>query len=143
MAKPLAIGDKFLSSGPSGFVPGMLTIKKKKYFKRLLSQKLDDLLTGANTTASGMTDYRDLSPDPLDRASMESDTSFVFRIKGRESILIRKIKDALTRLEDDTFGVCDECGEEIPEARLQARLVATLCINCKEQQENQEEIGGL
>ncbi|MBW2572725.1 MAG: TraR/DksA C4-type zinc finger protein [Deltaproteobacteria bacterium] len=121
----------------------MLTIKKKKYFKRLLSQKLDDLLTGANTTASGMTDYRDLSPDPLDRASMESDTSFVFRIKGRESILIRKIKDALTRLENDTFGICDECGEEIPEARLQARLVATLCINCKEQQENQEEIWGL
>jgi DnaK suppressor protein len=143
MAKPLAIADKFLPSGLSGFVPGMLTIKKKEYFKRLLSQKLNDLLTGANTTASGMTDYRDLSPDPLDRASMESDTSFGFRIKGRESILIRKIKDALTRLEDDTFGICDECGEEIPEARLQARLVATLCINCKEQQENQEENRGL
>ncbi len=143
MAKSLAIAETFLSSGPSGFVPGMLTIKKKKYFKRLLSQKLDDLLTGANTTASGMTDFRDHIPDPLDRASVESDTSFAFHIKGRESILIRKIKDALTRLEDGTFGICDECGEEITEARLQARLVATLCINCKGQQENQEEIRGL
>ena len=143
MAKPLAIADQFLPSGLSGFVPAMLTTKKKEYFKRLLNQKLNDLLTGANTTASGMTDFRNLSPDPLDRASMESDTSFGFRIKGRESILIRKIKDALTRLEDDTFGVCEVCGEEIPEARLQARLVATLCINCKEQQENQEDIRGL
>ncbi len=143
MAKPLSIADKFLPLGLSGLVPGMLTIKKKKYFKRLLSKKLNDLLTGANTTVSGRTDYRNLSPDPLDRASMESDTSFGFRIKERESILIRKIKDALTRLEDDTFGICDKCGEEISEARLQARLVATLCIDCKEQQENQEEIRGL
>jgi DnaK suppressor protein len=74
---------------------------------------------------------------------VESDTSFAFHIKGRESILIRKIKDALIGLEDGTFGICDECGEEITEARLQARLVATLCINCKGQQENQEEIRGL
>jgi len=143
MAKPLAIADKFLPSGLSGFVPGMLTIKKKEYFKRLLSQKLDALLTDLNKTASGITDFSDHTPDPLDRASVEFDTSFAFRIKGRESILIGKIKDALTRLEDGTFGICDVCGEEIPEVRLQARLVATLCINCKEQQENQEEIRGL
>ena len=71
----------------------MLSIEKKEYFKRLLSQRLDDLLTEADNTASGMTDFGDHSPDPLERASIESDTSFAFRIKGRKSILIRKIKE--------------------------------------------------
>jgi len=140
MAKPLPIADRFLPSGSSGFVPAMLTIKKKKYFKRLLGQRLDALLTDLNKTAGGMTDFRDHTPDPLDRASVELDESFVFRIKGRESILIRKIKHALARLEDGTFGICDECGEQIPEGRLGARPVATLCITCKEQQENEEKL---
>jgi DnaK suppressor protein len=114
---------------------------KKEYFKRLLSQRLDELLTEPNEIAGSKTAFRDHAPDPLDRASMESDTSFAFNIKGRESILIRKIEDALTRLENGTFGICDECGEEISEARLQARLVATLCIKCKEKQEAEERIG--
>jgi DnaK suppressor protein len=81
----------------------MLTIEKKEYFKRLLSQRLDDLLAEANKSVSGMTRFIDHFADPLDRASMESDTSFAFRIKGRESILIRKINDALTRLEDGSL----------------------------------------
>jgi RNA polymerase-binding transcription factor DksA len=63
--------------------------------------------------------------------------------EGRESILIRKIKNALTRLEDGSFGICDECGEEIPEERLKARPVATLCIKCKEPQEDEEKLRGL
>ena len=71
----------------------MLSIEKKEYFKRLLSQRLDDLLTEANKTSSGMTDFRDHCPDLLEQASIESDISFGFRIKGRKSILIRKIKE--------------------------------------------------
>lgn len=71
----------------------MLSIEKKEYFKRLLSQGLDDLLTEANKTSCGMTDFRDHSPDPLKRASIESDISFAFHIKGRKRILIRKIKE--------------------------------------------------
>jgi DnaK suppressor protein len=121
----------------------MLTIEKKEYFKRLLSQRLDDLLTEANKTVSGMTDFGDHFADLLDRASTESDTSFARRIKGRESILIRKIKDALTKLEDGTFGICEECGEKIPEKRLKARPVTTFCIKCKEQEEADEKIRGL
>jgi DnaK suppressor protein len=121
----------------------MLTIKKKKYFKRLLSQRLDELLTAPNEIAGSKTGFRDHSPDPLDRASMESQTAFVLRIRERERVLIRKIEHALNKLEDGTFRICDECDEEISEGRLKARPVATLCINCKEQQENQEEIRGL
>jgi len=58
--------------------------------------------------------------------------------KQRERILTRKIKHALSRLKDGTFGICKECGEEICEGRLQARPVATLCIKCKEKQETEE-----
>jgi len=121
----------------------MLSIEKKEYFKRLLSQRLDDILTEANKTSSDMADFGAHFPDPLERASIESDISLAFRIKGRKSILMRKIKDALTRLEDGTFGICDECGEDIPEGRLEARPVGTLCIKCKEQQEYEEKIRGL
>ncbi|MBW2194052.1 MAG: RNA polymerase-binding protein DksA [Deltaproteobacteria bacterium] len=118
-------------------------MEKREYFKRLLSQRLDNLLAEANKTVSGMTGFGNYFADPIDRASMESDTSFAFRIKGRKSILIRKIEDALTRLEDGNFGICDECGEEISGGRLKARPVATLCIKCKEQQEDEEKLRGL
>lgn len=118
----------------------MLTLEKKAHFKTLLSQRLDELLTERNETAGLMTGVRNESSDPLDRASIESHTTFTFRIKERERILIRKIEHALRRLEDGTFGICEECGEEISEGRLQARPVATLCIKCKEQQETEEKI---
>lgn len=114
--------------------------KRKEYFKILLSQRLDELLTEAEKTASGRTVPQDESPDFTDQASMETDSSFVFRIKERESRLIRKIKDALMRLEDGTFGICEECGEEISDQRLEARPIATLCIKCKEKQETEEKI---
>ena len=114
-------------------------MKKKEHFERLLSQRLDELLTEPNEIAGSRTGFRAHHPDYLDRGSMESDTSFAFHIK--ESILTRKIKDALTRLENGTFGICDECGKEIPEGRLKARPVAALCIKCKEKQETEERIG--
>ena len=121
-------------------MPAVLTIEKKTYFKQLLSQKLHELLTETNETAGGMTDFGNHSPDPLDRASAESHTAFAFRIRERESVLIKKIEHALSRLEDGTFGICEECDEEISEGRLQARPVATLCIKCKEKEETAERI---
>lgn len=121
----------------------MLTKKKREEFKKLLSQRLEDLLTDANKTVSGMTDPVENFPDPTDRASMESDRNFELRIRDRERKLIGKIKDALERLEDGTFGICDECGEDISEPRLKARPVTTLCIDCKKKQEKDEKVKGL
>jgi DnaK suppressor protein len=118
----------------------MLTIKKKAYFKTLLSQTLDELLSERNETAGSVPDFTDQSPDPLDRASVESHTAFALRIRERKGVLIRKIEYALSKLEDGTFGICEECGEEISERRLQARPVARLCIRCKEKQETVEKI---
>ena len=74
---------------------------------------------------------------------MESDRNFELRIRDRERKLIGKIKDALERLENGTFGICDECGEDISEERLTARPVTTLCIDCKKKQEKDEKVKGL
>jgi DnaK suppressor protein len=121
-------------------VSAVLTIEKKAYLKKLLGQRLNELLTETRETARGMMNFGNQSPDYLDRASIESHTSFAFRIKGRDRILIRKIEYALSKLEDGTFGICEGCGEEISEGRLQARPVATLCIKCKEKEETEEKI---
>ncbi len=120
----------------------MLSKKKQQYFKELLTQRLADLLDEANKTVSGMTDHRENFPDPADRATLESDRNFTLRIRDRERRLIGKIKDALERLDNGTFGICEECEEEISEERLMARPVTTLCIECKKKQENEERLKG-
>ena len=121
----------------------MLSKKNKEYFKDMLSQRLSTLLDEANKTVSGMTDLGDNFPDPTDRASLESDRNFTLRIRDRERRLIGKIQEALVRIENETFGICEECGEEISEERLIARPVTTLCIQCKKKQENEEKLKGL
>lgn len=117
--------------------------KKKEYFRKFLNQRLDELLSEANKTVSGMTGQGDNFPDPTDRASLESDRNFTLRIRDRERRLIVKIKDALERLANGTYGICEECGEDISEQRLKARPVTTLCIDCKKKQEVEEKLKGL
>ena len=111
---------------------------KREYFKILLGQRLDELLTETKKNTSGMPDFRNKSPDFTDEASLESDRNLAFRIRERESKLIRKIEHALKKLEDRTFGICEECGEIISDQRLEARPIATLCIICKQNQETEE-----
>ena len=120
-----------------------MTKKREEYFKKLLNKRLDDLLAEANKTVTGMTDQGQNFPDPTDRASLESDRNFTLRIRDRERRLIAKIKNALDRLDNGTFGICEECGEDISDKRLKARPVTTLCINCKKKQENQEKVKGI
>lgn len=121
----------------------MLTKKKKEYFKRMLSQRLDELLAEADKTVSDISDLKDESPDLIDQASVESDIDFILHIRERENKLIGKIKDALEKIDQGTFGVCEVCGDEISEERLEARPVTTLCITCKKRQEAKEKIKGL
>ncbi len=121
----------------------MLTKKQKEEFKQLLTEKIDTLLNDATKTVSGMTDTPENYPDPTDRASLESERNFELRIRDRERKLIGKIKDAIERIDDDAFGICEDCGEDIGEARLKARPVTTLCIECKTKQEKDERVKGL
>jgi DnaK suppressor protein len=121
----------------------MLKKKQLAYFKKLLNERLDNLLKEANRTVSGMSDLKENMPDPADRATLESDRNFTLRIRDRERKLIGKIKDALERIENGTYGICESCEEDISDERLKARPVTTLCINCKKRQEDEERIKGI
>jgi RNA polymerase-binding transcription factor len=110
-------------------------------FRTHLTQRLESLLRDAGKTVSEMTDQKDNFPDPTDRASVESDRNFELRIRDRERKLISKIRETLARIDDEEFGACEICGEDIGLQRLRARPEATLCIECKTEQERKEKLG--
>ena len=120
-------------------------MKKKdlNFFKKYLEGRLEELLSQADDTVSGMTTPNDNFPDPTDRAALEADRNFMLRIRDRESKLIKKIKGALERIDNDTYGICDSCGEDISIKRLKARPVTTQCIDCKSKEEALEKALGL
>lgn len=120
-------------------------MKKKDldYFKKLLSERLEELLAQADNTVSGMTAPKENFPDPTDRASLEADRNFMLRIRDREAKLIKKIKKTLDRIDSGTFGICEKCGEDISLKRLKARPVTTQCIDCKTKEEAFEKALGL
>lgn len=114
--------------------------KQLNEFKELLQKQMNELLQEAGKTVSDMTEEKTNFPDPTDRASLESDRNFELRIRDRERKLIAKIREALDRIDDGSFGECESCEEEIGIERLKARPVTTLCIDCKTEQERQERI---
>jgi DnaK suppressor protein len=116
--------------------------EKMDYFRALLLSRINDLLNGAEKTVAEMTDEQENFPDPNDRASLESDRNFELRIRDRERKLIAKMQEALKRIDDGTFGICDTCGGPISEKRLTARPVTTQCIDCKTKEEKMEKQRG-
>lgn len=110
-----------------------------KKFRDQLEAKRDEIIKRAQQTLDQdmSLDVDDL-PDEMDLASSEYLQSFTFRLRGREKVFLDKIQKALAKIEDGTFGVCDECGERISVKRLEARPETTLCIRCKEDQERVE-----
>ena len=117
-------------------------MKKEKieYFRNMLQQWLEELRSEAGGTVKDMSGKGSTFPDPVDRASLESDRNFELRVRDRERKLMAKIQEALQRIEEGEFGICEECGCEISEGRLEARPVTTLCIECKQEQENKEKV---
>ena len=116
--------------------------EKQVYFRTLLLTRINELLNGAEKTVAEMTDEQENFPDPNDRASLESDRNFELRIRDRERKLIAKMQEAIKRIDDGTFGVCDTCGGPISEKRLTARPVTTQCIDCKTKEEKMEKQRG-
>ncbi len=120
-------------------------MKKKDlaFFKDLLTRRMDDLLSQADNTVSDMNTPKGNFPDPTDRATYEADRNFELRIRDREHKLIKKVKKALDRIEDGTFGICEKCGDDISIKRLKVRPVTTQCIECKTKEEAVEKALGL
>jgi len=109
--------------------------KDTKYFRELLTNWLEDLLKRSDEVVFDLVDSTIHAKDPVDQASLETDLDIRLRLSGRESRLINKIRQALERLDNGTYGICDECGEPISIQRLKARPVTTLCIDCKSRME--------
>ncbi len=113
-----------------------------EFFRNLLNNMMEEAKSKGDSTIEDLTGSNEVFADPADRASAESDRSFTLRIRDRERQLIRKIQAAIERINDGSFGYCEECGEDIGVPRLKARPVTKLCINCKSRQEEGEDLRG-
>jgi DnaK suppressor protein len=109
-------------------------------FKKLLLEEKQRIL---NSSRKGLDEIKidvDDLPDETDQAATEVNQTLVFKLRDRERLLLSKIDSALGRIEEGTFGTCQDCEEPIEMKRLEARPVSTLCIACKERQEHREKI---
>ena len=123
-----------------------MNARQLDYFRKKLADEINQLVLNEAAMMVPVQDYSEVHPDILDRAVYEGQRAFAFRIRERERILLWKIKDALRRIEEGTYGICEECGEDIPIARLKARPVTNYCLDCKTRMEAQErslENGGM
>jgi len=112
--------------------------KMKEYFKQKLINWKNELLKESSQTLNKLQSDNEAKPDITDRASEEIDRSFELRTRDRERKLINKINSALKRIEDGSYGYCEETGEQIGLKRLEARPVATLSIEAQEMHEKSE-----
>lgn len=111
------------------------------FFQELLTRWLDDLLRHADETVVYLKQPESFT-DLLDRASFDSERSFQLRIRDRESVLIKKIRNSLEDIKEGTYGICNNCGGDISLKRLEARPVARHCIKCKTDMETKERLTG-
>lgn len=106
--------------------------------KKLIRQK-EALLSEAGDALNALPDET-IFPEMGDQASAEIDRNFMLRLKGRERQLLKKIDEAIEKIDSGAYGICEACGEEINIKRLEARPVTTMCIECKTEQEEEEKL---
>lgn len=117
-----------------------MNARQREYFRNKLLAWRNDLLQESSTTLENLQEDHVPAADLADRATIETDRSIELRTRDRERKLIAKIDAALTRIEDGTYGYCDETAEPIGIKRLEARPIATLSIEAQERHERRERI---
>ncbi|OYW79924.1 MAG: RNA polymerase-binding protein DksA [Asticcacaulis sp. 32-58-5] len=110
------------------------------YFRKKLIAWKEDILRGSKETVNTMQKETENHPDLVDRASSESDRALELRTRDRQRKLISKIEEAISRVDDQSYGYCEETGEPIGLARLEARPTATLSIEAQERHERRERV---
>jgi DnaK suppressor protein len=129
---------------PKDYVPSddepFMNDRQKEYFRRKLMAWKDEILRESRSTISNLQEDMGSLPDLADRASTETDRSLELRARDRQRKLISKIDSALRRIEEDDYGYCEETGEPISLARLDARPVATLSLEAQERHERKERV---
>jgi DnaK suppressor protein len=114
--------------------------RQREYFRRKLENWKDEILRESRETLENLQEESQNHPDMADRASSESDRALELRTRDRQRKLISKIDAALKRLEDGTYGYCEETGDPITIARLDARPIATLSLEAQEMHERREKV---
>jgi DnaK suppressor protein len=114
--------------------------RQREYFRKKLLAWREDILREAKETLAHLQDENQNHPDLADRASSETERSIELRARDRQRTLIAKIDAALQRIEDGTYGYCEETGEPISIKRLEARPIATLSIEAQERHERRERV---
>jgi len=110
-----------------------------KLFRKILEDRKQEILSEAGRAVGEMNNgSEDGYADPTDRAALESDRNFLLRLRDRERKLLSKIEEAVARIDEGSYGRCEECGGDIGIERLKARPVTTFCISCKSAQEARE-----
>jgi DnaK suppressor protein len=114
--------------------------RQREYFRRKLVKWKQDILREAETTLATLQSENENHPDLADRASSETDRAIELRARDRQRKLISKIDSALSRIDDNTYGYCEETGEPISLKRLEARPIATLSLEAQERHERNERV---
>jgi len=114
--------------------------RQLEYFKKKLLNWKEDILRESRETVSHLQTETENHPDIADRASSETDRALELRTRDRQRKLISKIEDALRRIEDGSYGYCEETGEPIGVARLDARPIATMSLEAQERHERRERV---
>lgn len=129
---------------PSDYVPSddeeFMNERQREYFRKKLQDWKESILADSKDTLSHLQTETASLPDVADRASAETDKSIELRARDRQRKLISKIESALRRIDDGSYGYCDETGEPISLGRLMARPVATLSLEAQERHERSERI---
>ena len=129
---------------PKDYVPSddepFMNARQREYFRRKLQDWKDDLIKGTRETVIALQNESTQHPDDADRAASESEKTLELRTRDRHRKLISKIDAALRRIEDKTYGYCDETGDPISLKRLDARPIATMGIEAQERHEKRERV---
>jgi DnaK suppressor protein len=133
------VADKGKPYRPSDKEPFM-NERQREYFRQKLLTWKEEILKEARETLAHLQAENENHPDLADRASSETDRAIELRARDRQRKLIAKIDSALSRLEDGTYGYCEETGEPISLKRLEARPIATLSVEAQERHERRERI---
>ena len=130
------LGDTYRPSEDEPF----MNDRQRDYFRRKLIQWREDILRESKETLVALQNENENHPDVADRASSETDRAIELRARDRQRKLISKIEAAMSRIDDNTYGFCEETGEPISLKRLDARPIATLSVEAQERHERRERV---
>jgi DnaK suppressor protein len=140
----MSVAEDYSSDLPDNYRPSekesYMNPKMREYFRRKLMSWKHDILTESKVTLANLQTENDPLADLVDRASSEADRALELRTRDRQRKLISKIEAALRRLEDGSYGYCEETGEPIGVGRLEARPTATLSVEAQEAHERNEKV---